>query len=414
MKIALYGNVCNNMYAIAKALRKASDFDVHLYLPANADFSTLPENDDPELLNNYPHWIHRSTDFNLGSGFCFWRNNIIKELRKYDLVVLSSLALALAPFLDRCKAFFFATGSDLTVLPFRDIHRSVLYEGKRNNLKPHLYEVMQRRGIMRADKILTQPFYPFVNALKKLNVPQSRIAQAYLPIIFDAQKFQCREDARDRIAEDVRRELDRFSFRIFHPSRIVLNTHPYLLETGQCKNNDVLVRAFAEFIGKHGVKDAGLYLIDRSYGLDKGIAQLKRLISELRVEQYVVWLTPENRKGFTRDELVDIYSCCDLIADDYGAGWFGSICVEGSSCSKPVLSYIDEKAMSTIYEWHPFLSSASSEGNSEHIARCYFDREFSRSQGELGRKWVLEYHSQETAGQRYVKEFQRLVKDSWQ
>ena len=96
MKIALYGNVCNNMFAIAKALRTYSRHDAHLYLPEKAVFNTLPENDEPELLNNYPFWIHRSRAYNLAPTLCFWRNNLIKELKKYDLVILSSLSVALS------------------------------------------------------------------------------------------------------------------------------------------------------------------------------------------------------------------------------------------------------------------------------------------------------------------------------
>ena len=131
MKIALYGNVCNNMFAIAKALRMHSNYDVHLYLPEKAIFNTLPENDEPELRNNYPFWIHRNSDYNLASTLRFWRNNLIKELKKYDLVILSSLSIGLSPFLKNSKVFFFATGGDLTVLPFIEIHRTLFYNSRK-------------------------------------------------------------------------------------------------------------------------------------------------------------------------------------------------------------------------------------------------------------------------------------------
>lgn len=409
MRIALYGNVCNNMYAIAKALRTLSDWDVHLYLPQNADFGNLPENDDPELRDNYPHWIHRSRDYNLGSVFSIWRNNIVKELAKYDLVILSSLALALAPYLKKCKIYFFVTGGDLTVLPFKEVHRTLLYSGNRNNLKPPLYQLLQRRGIQRSDKILTQPFYPFVNALKKLQVSDSKIVKSYFPIIIDTERFQCRPSGFIKLDDSLQKELIRFQFKIFHPSRIITDLHPHLAETGQCKRNDILIRSFAAFVVKHNVIDAGIYLIDRNYGLDQGVAELKKLIKELDLEKFVIWLEPVNSKGFTRDELIDIYTCCDLIADDYGAGWFGSICVEGFSCSKPVLSYVDEDAMKTIYQWHPFLSSNTSDGNMAFIEKCYFDKDFTKKQGKLGRKWALQYHSMDNAGKLYVEEFDKLL-----
>lgn len=409
MKIALYGNVCNNMYAIAKALRIHTQYDVHLYLPENANFDNLPEYDDPGLRNNYPFWIHRGKIYNLESPLYFWKDNIVRELNKYDLVILSSLSVALSPFLRNCKTFFFVTGGDLTVVPFKEIHKALLYPGKRITYKPLVYQWLQRSGIKKIDKILTQPFYPFVNAIKKLNIQQSKIADTYFPIIIDTQMFKHRANAYQGINESVRAQLDKFQFRVFHPSRIVIDNHPHFVETGQTKRNDILIKAFAEFIKLNKIKDAGLFLVEKNHGIDKGTIELKKLIKKLELEEFVIWLKTQNSKGFTRNELVDVYSFSDLVADDFGAGWFGSICVEGFSCSKPVLSYVDEAAMQKIYRWHPFLSSNTIQGNAAFIERCYFDRKFSVQQGELGRKWVLEYHSPENAGKLYVKEFERLL-----
>lgn len=409
MKIALYGNVCNNMYAIAKALRAYSRHDAHLYLPARTDFNNLPENDEPELRDNYPFWIHKGRIYDLDSPLYFWKDNIIKTLNKYDLVILSSLSVGLAPYLKKCKVFFFATGGDLTVLPFKEIHRTLLYSGRRNNLKPMIYEWMQRKGIARTDKIITQPFFPFVHAIRKLKIPASRIAESYFPIIIDTKRFVFRPDGYRDLNKDIQEQLCKYPFKIFHPSRVIINAHPHLIETGQCKKNDLLVRSFAEFIGRNGIRDAGLYLVEFNQGRDKGIVELKKLIEKLGIAEYVIWLKPGNSKGFTRNDLVNIYSCCDMVADDFGAGWFGSICVEGFSCSKPVLSYVDEDAMRKIYRWHPFLSSNTIEGNVSFIRQCYSDKGFSKKQGEMGRRWALEYHSPENAGKLYVKEFEKLV-----
>ena len=54
MKIAFYGNVCNNYYTLAKALRSRLNVDAHLYLNHKADIQNRPESDDPDLKNNYP------------------------------------------------------------------------------------------------------------------------------------------------------------------------------------------------------------------------------------------------------------------------------------------------------------------------------------------------------------------------
>lgn len=409
MKIALYGNVCNNMYSIAKSLRNFSDHDVHLYLPENTDFHNLPENDDPHLKNNYPYWIHRSKTYNLGSVLRFWCNHIVNELNKYELIILSSLAVSLAPLLKKNKVLFYVTGGDLTVLPFKEIHQTLLYDGRKNNFKPLVYQYIQRLGIKSSFKIISQPFYPFELAIKKLKIPKAKILEAYFPIIIDSEKVQYRKDAGYHLHASVRADLDRFSFKIFSPSRIITSDHIHLTETGQSKKNDILIRAFAHFIQSNNIKDAGLFLIDRKYTREKEIFGLKNLIKRLGIEDFVVWLKTENNKGFTRDELINIYSYIDLVCDDFGAGWFGSICVEGFCCSKPVLSFVDEVAMRKIYPWHPFLSSNTVSGNSFLMTKVYFDKSFSKAQGDLGRKWALEFHSLENAGRIYLREFDKLL-----
>ncbi len=408
MKIALYGNVCNNMYAIAKALRQHSSFDVHLYLADDVYFNNLPENDDPELKDNYPAWIHRGKEYRVGSIFRFWKNNLLKELNKYDLVILSSLPVSLTTLLRKPKTIFYVTGSDLTVLPFREIHRTLFYNGKKSGIKPVLFEWIVRRGIRNATGIITQPFYPFVNAAKKLKIPAEKFHAAYFPILFNTDMFSYRPDALRRMDEHSRKEIERFRFRIFHPSRIIVDNHPHLVETGQWKQNDLLLKAFALFVKKHNIKDAAIYLIDREYGKNE-VERFKEIIKELSIEEFVVWLKPANKSGFTRDELINFYSVCDIITDDYGAGWFGSICIEGFGCSKPVLSYVDEEAMAKIYPWHPFLSSNTAGGNQELIEKIYFNPEFAIQQGKLGRKWAEEFHSFKSIGPIYVREFEKLI-----
>ncbi|WP_287600211.1 hypothetical protein [Thiothrix sp.] len=415
MKIALYGNVCNNMFAIAKAVRANSDYDVHLYLPQNTDFHNLPENDDPTLKNNYPHWIHKHKDYNLGSIFIPWKRNIIKELNSYDIVILSSLAVSLAPYIKNPVKLFFVTGGDLTVLPFKEIHRTLLYNKSKINIKPILYQIVQRHGIKKIDHIITQPFYPFKKSIEKLKIPDEKILQSYFPIIFDINRFTFRDNAYNQLDKITQNEISKFKFRIFHPSRIIINNDKHLVDTGQWKQNDLLIRAFASFIQKNDIHDAGLYLINRQYKLDNEILELKKLIKRLKIDDFVIWLEPSNNKGFTRDDLVNIYSLSNVITDDYGAGWFGSICIEGFSCGKPVVSYVDEEAMIQIYPWHPFLSSNTIEGNANFFKKIYFDKDFAEEQGKKGRNWASEFHSQENAGIRYVKEIKKifsLVKES--
>lgn len=408
MRIALYGNVCNNMYAIAKALREYSEVDAHLYLPDNAPFNNLPENDDTALAQNYPFWIHRGKEYRLNNAFFLWKNNLIKELSTYDIVILSSFPVFLATFLSGPKIIFYATGSDLTVLPFRRIHQKLLYKGNSFAIIPYIYKYLIRLGFSSTNFIITQPFFPFKNAIKKIGIKQEKILNAYFPILFNTELFVHKANATEMVMPQIKKQLDKFEFKIFHPSRIVDEKNDFLFETGQWKNNSLLLYAFADFVKKNKVKNVGLYFINKQYKLDAGVIKYKQLIVELEIAEYVIWLDPPISDGFTRDELINIYSLVDIVTDDFGVGWFGSICVEGFSCSKPVISYVDELAMSKMYPWHPFLSSNSVDGVSSYINKIYKDPIYAQQQGELGRKWAVEFHSFINGSKHYAKEIKAL------
>ena len=53
MRIALYGNVCNNMLAIARAVRDHTDHQADLFLGTESENNNLPENDYPEYRDGY-------------------------------------------------------------------------------------------------------------------------------------------------------------------------------------------------------------------------------------------------------------------------------------------------------------------------------------------------------------------------
>jgi glycosyltransferase involved in cell wall biosynthesis len=405
-RIGLYGNIANNFYVIGKALRSNSDIDVHLYLEGDTDLVQSPESEDPEIKDNYPGWIHKSADWNITNSLSFWRHNIVKELSQYDIVILSGRGASLAPFL-KTRTIFFVTGGDLTLIPF--YQRFVrLYRKESNIFKAIIGKYLQRRGIRRFSEIWTQPFSPFVNALKSLKVSNDKIKNIYFPVMVNTKLFRFDQTAAGSDDKNIRRICDNFKFVIFHPSRLMIDPHPELKKAGQWKQNDLLFYAFADFIHKSGTRDAVLVMPDRTVSHD--IMRAKEIINELKIVDNVVWIKANHPEGFTRKELVKFYSIADAVADDFGVGWFGSVVLEGFAVGKPVISYVDEEVMKKLYAWHPFLSSNTREGLAEIILRLYQDSSFKNSQGVLGRKWIEEFHSPESASKIYVNQFLKTLR----
>lgn len=403
-RIALYGNIANIFYTIGKALRSSSEIDVHLYLESDTDLVQSPESEDPELKYGYPNWIHKDKSWNLRSAFYFWRKNIVKELNKFDLIILAGRGVVLSPLLYK-KTAFYVTGSDLTLIPF---YNRVMLIYPTSVVKAIIGQILQRIGIKFVNEIWTQPFSPFKSALNRLNVSDKKIIDKYFPLIIDSTLFSYDANSFKSGDSNIRMILDNFKFVVFHPSRIMINSHEDLREAGQWKQNDLLFKAFADLVIKHGARDAVLVMPDREVSPDIIIA--KRIIHELGIERNVIWIKGDNDYGFARNDLIKFYSIADVVADDFGIGWFGAVVLEGFAVGKPVLSYVDEEVMSILYPWHPVLSSNTREGNFQLLKKLYDNPHLKRKLGLEGRKWIEQFHSTESASRLYIEQFENINK----
>jgi glycosyltransferase involved in cell wall biosynthesis len=358
----------------------------------------LPESDDPDLANNYPDWIHRSSAWDPFRFLKRFDRRFIKELNQYDVVFLSDHGVSLAPYL-QTKTIFFVTGGDLTRIPFPDRYMQELGGLKFWFAKRHI-SFMQRRGIRHCDMIITQPFSPFQSALERIGVDKERISKSYYPILIDTNTIQFFPGARESISSVNREALAPFNFVIFHPSRLFIEKKKFFVEMGVWKGNDNLFRGFATFLNKYKITDACIAMPERIHSPD--IALAKKIIADLGIEKNIVWLSSPHEEGFPRNELVKYYSLADVVADEFGTGWFGSIVVEGAACGKPTFCYVEETAMKQLYPENPIISVREPEEIAEQIAKYYFDKELAARQGELSREWANRFHSIENGSKIYI------------
>ena len=114
--------------------------------------------------------------------------------------------------------------------------------------------------------------------------------------------------------------------------------------------------------------------------------------------------------GAIDNELVDIYSLCDVVADQFGdIGGFGCIALEACACARPVVTRIDESTIARLYPWHPLLNAATP---SEIAARFdAFERhpELISERGLLGRRWIEQFHAHDVAGPLYADRLRALM-----
>lgn len=407
MKVALYGNVCNNYYAIAKCLRENNIADAHLYLNDKVDMQHRPESDDPHLKNNYPDWIHMDNRWDPFKFLKRFDKTFVKELDQYDIVFLSDLGVLLAPYI-KTKKIFYVTGGDLTRIPFRDRYMQEL-RGLKFGIVRNYVSYMQKKGIRHCDMIITQPFYPFTSAIEKIRVREERISKSYYPLMIDTDTIKYLPNTKDEIDEVNRKKLSPFNFILFHPSRLFIEKKKDFVEMGVWKGNDNLFKGFAIFLKKYKITDACIAMPERIHSPDIDLA--KKIIADLGIEKNIVWLTPPSDEGFPRNELIKYYSLSDMVADEFATGWFGSVVVEGMACGKPTMCYVDEQVMKQLYPWHPIISVKEPTDVAEKIAEFYFDREKAQQHGELSRQWVEGFHSIKNGTKIYIENFKKDLQD---
>ena len=407
MRIAFYGNVANNFYQIVSALRIQTQVDAHLYLDADAAHSQLimqPESDTPSLKNNYPNWIHQDQYTTRMSMLFPWKSKLTKELNQYDAVVVSSHGPMFTQFVSR-PTFFFVTGYDLTYLPFPK--KFWFYNNSlKSKLVGFLVGFWQRRGIRRATEIWTQPYSPYTQALGELSISPDRISPMYFPLIIDTERFKFDKNAKYNMDSNIQQIISNHDFIVFHPSRLLIQNHPYLKASGKWKQNDLLFRGFAKLLRRCGHRRPVLVMPDRTKSDD--IALGKRIIKEMGLERHVLWIKPPHPEGFTRDQLIPLYSVADVVADDFGIGWFGSVVLEACAISRPVVTHIDENVMSRLYPWHPILSANTEEGIANHLMNLCLDEKYKHHIGQKGREWIRAFHSIESCSSVYVKRISEL------
>ena len=395
--VIFFGNVANNFYRVADILGSNGYSSVEVLISGNEDSTNLPSSDgsDPNLIANI------SNDWKLKYLFFTRRSRLSIKLAEADYVFFSSTNVLASLFTPRkVRKIFFATGADLTVFPFffRNVYFRSLNQAKtiKNlfiiGIHSFFIAIAMRIALLKVDVIYAYPFAPFRNALLRLKVPRKKVSIDYLPVLLDTNKITFKSIALTEAGKLFQSLTKNSKLVIFCPSRIMVQDSFYHLTTGQYKGQDKVVRSFAKFI--HSSKeneDSILVFIERDDDCNDR-NKLVKLIDELSLKENIVWLRSSNGL-FSRTELMEFYSQSDVILDEYGVGWFGSVSLEGMSCGRPVICHLDNAVMSKLYESNPFIDFSSESSLTQIFDKLHKDSSFVEQRGKISREWVIENHS---------------------
>jgi glycosyltransferase involved in cell wall biosynthesis len=343
MKLLIAGNLANYGYFLAKLLRK-NKINVDLLTRKDSQITEDPKSLDKNL-TEYPNWIKFVDGRKIG-----WKLNILKLMRKYELIQAST-EFPIFSYISQRQFISFTTGADIARLV------------QENSLKGILL-----RKAYHASKAVIIPLPHMWKYAQKLKLKNG----IFIPALWDYEKFQTK-------IESTKNE----KYTIFHPTNHVW----------YYKKNDRFLKAFLKLAEE--VKNIQLIIINRGQDFKKSI---KILEEPIKKNQVIV--LPQTLQ---QSELVNYYHKSDVIVDQFGVGSTGLIGQEVMACGKPLVQYIDESLYEKFYSEKPPIFNAQSENEIyQQLSNLVNDPNLGKQRGMECQRWILKHHNHEKIIQKYI------------
>ena len=394
-KIALIGNMNNNFFSIARYLRDRS-YQADLFLIDELDhFLPVSDTYDDDYKQFTFELIHDSYSFN---------NTISKvkeQLSGYDYIIGTSKVPAVLSKNKIKLNMFIPHGQDVFSYPFYEGGNKILFNilSFINNDKlvhkifwklgikkfislydSFLLSKNQTKGLKSTEVIISNNAgHIFKSSIQKIGF-KNKLLINRLPIIYTDQyssksfySFQ-KTNKYFNVLSELKNEK---TMLLFHHSRHSWKNAPSkFFENG----NDLLIKGFAKFIQKNPTFK--IKLVTLEYGND--FLASKKLVKELNIEDYVMWLPKMCRK-----EIMSIITLADLGAVSFSMPWTsGGVLYEYLSMGIPFLQ-CDTDNMKNDSSIYPYISANNDEEICGAIEGYIKNKDSFINSGEKGKKWFL-------------------------
>lgn len=170
-------------------------------------------------------------------------------------------------------------------------------------------------------------------------------------------------------------------FIVFHPARQHWETrrHP-----SWEKGNDILIHGLAIAINEKQL-NIGAVFVEWGQTVD----QSKALLRALGIDRRVKWIAPQHSANMSR-----YIDACDVVADQFYLGAFGSIMPKALGMGRAALIYLNE----ALHRWclpelPPVINARDKNQVSDGLAQAYEDRAWLADLSQRGQHWYRKYHS---------------------
>ena len=204
----------------------------------------------------------------------------------------------------------------------------------------------------------------------------------------------------DERAEDLRLRLRRrlnSDFIVFHPSRQhwEQRRHP-----DWEKGNDIFIKGFARFVEEVDPRAAGVFV---EWG--QKVDESKALLRDLGVAERVLWIPPQPNVSMIR-----YIVACDLVADQFYLGAFGSTMPKALLHGCPAMLYLEEQRHRwCLPEMPPVVNARTPQEVFAGLKHLYDDVDYRRRLIETGRRWYDRYHSNRVIAETFSDAFRDLL-----
>lgn len=218
----------------------------------------------------------------------------------------------------------------------------------------------------------------------------------FVPHPINDNDLQRHIDAGEKLYESLHAEL-KADFIVFHPARQHWES---VRHTSWEKGNDFLIEAFAQFVKKCN-PNAGAVFVEWGKSVDKS----KELLKSLGVEGRVKWIAP-----LAHLEMIRYVAACDVLADQFYLGAFGSTMPKALACGRPALIYLNIELHRWCFpEMPPVLNVRTSEEIFEGLCRLYRDEGYRDMLGQSGKAWYSKWHSSSKVVNSLVDIYRRVL-----
>lgn len=361
-RIALIGNMNNNFFSIHRYFIQLG-YDSHLYLFNDELKQFFPENDTWD----YTKYKDSISQLNFGRPIKEWVSNKridFSQFDKYNFIIGCGYAPYYFSSFNRHLDLFIPYGADLYqlsngALNFKASIKSIVS----SIINKWFIAPKQLIGIKKSNQIICNDlFETYSKFFQKTNLESIKL---HVPVVFK-EPIRIKPSFSAYLDEE---KLKTYKFRIINHSRQYWQAPIDNCIPEDIKYNNLLIEALSKLVTK-GVNDIGLILFE--YGPDVNAS--KKLIKDLKLEDYVVWSKLMPRKYILA--LIDHY--VHIGSDQFGGGYFGGTGYEVMSCGKPLLNYIritpENYRLITGCDYPPIINVSSAEEICEEINTLISDQ----------------------------------------